>query len=108
MLRANGPPTQWKTDRKKGREAPAEESHFLSKYTPQEIPLSGNDTLSICRGDILRKVTIPLLLRCFDLPRRFELAPSLSDYRAFTRSFHVSDVNEKNIVRIFSILRVRY
>lgn len=45
-----------------------QKSHFLSKYTPQEIPLSSNDTLSICRGDILRKVTIPLLLRCFDLP----------------------------------------
>lgn len=99
-------PNGKQTERKE--EKHRQKSHFLSKYTPQEIPLSGNDTLSICRGDILRKVTIPLLLRCFDLPRRFELAPSLSDYRAFTRSFHVSDVNEKNIVRIFSILRVRY
>lgn len=80
-------PNGKQTERKE--EKHRQKSHFLSKYTPQEIPLSGNDTLSICRGDILRKVTIPLLLRCFDLPRRFELAPSLSDYRAFTRSFHV-------------------
>lgn len=72
----NGKQTERKEEEREGeREREREggkkhrqKSHFLSKYTPQEIPLSSNDTLSICRGDILRKVTIPLLLRCFDLP----------------------------------------
>lgn len=89
--------------RKRGREGEGEKkhrqkSHFLSKYTPQEIPLSSNDTLSICRDDILRKLTTPLLLALFSIsPFRISCVSLII---AFTCSFDVS-VNKERCSNIF-------